>query len=57
MNEIGWVTSKEPEGTRVQLEAWLPKEHWPNVNVDFVGFGQMIQQVRRLAAFSYIVYS
>jgi endonuclease-3 len=52
MNEIGWVSSKEPEGTRVQLEAWLPKEHWPNVNVDFVGFGQMIQQVKRhLAAF------
>jgi endonuclease-3 len=29
-NEIrlGWVKSKNPEGTRHQLEEWLPRENW-----------------------------
>lgn len=46
MNILGWVSSKDPEGTRVQLESWLPREHWPHVNLVFVGFGQMLQQER-----------
>lgn len=46
MNILGWVSSKDPEGTRVQLESWLPREHWPHVNLMFVGFGQQLQQER-----------
>ena len=43
-NELKWVTSKTPEGTREQLEGWLPKEKWSNVNMLWVGFGQESQQ-------------
>ena len=42
-NQLDWVASKTPEQTRKQLEGWLPREHWPDVNVLFVGFGQELQ--------------
>jgi len=45
-NVLGWVSSKTPEHTRVQLEAWLPREYWPDVNVLWVGFGQEVQQFK-----------
>lgn len=43
-NRLGWVkkTTKNPEGTRKELEAWLPKELWEEVNHLLVGFGQTI---------------
>ena len=44
-NVLGWVNSKTPEGTRAQLEGWLPSAEWGEINVLFVGFGQMTQQV------------
>lgn len=31
-NRLGWVNSKTPEGTRKQLEEWLPKEKWTEIN-------------------------
>lgn len=43
-NDLKWVNSKNPEGTREELEGWLPKEKWGEVNVLWVGFGQEIQQ-------------
>jgi len=43
-NELGWVKSKTPEQTRVQLEGWLPKEKWGEVNYLWVGMGQEVQQ-------------
>lgn len=43
-NSIGWVNSKNPEQTREQLEGFLPKEKWREVNVLWVGFGQESQQ-------------
>ena len=43
-NDLKWVTSKTPEQTREQLEGWLPKERWGEVNVLWVGFGQETQQ-------------
>ena len=45
-NELRWVKSKNPEQTRVQLEAWLPKEYWPSVNLLWVGMGQEVQQFK-----------
>ena len=39
-NLWGWVKSTTPEGTREQLEAWLPKDKWREVNWLLVGFGQ-----------------
>jgi endonuclease-3 len=48
---LGWVNSKNPEGTRAQLEDWLPRENWKEVNkllgklekrlIGIVGFGQL----------------
>ena len=39
-NRLGWAKSKNPEGTRKQLEEWLPKEQWGEINFLLVGFGQ-----------------
>ena len=43
-NKLNWVNSKTPEQTRIQLEGWLPREKWSEVNVLWVGFGQEVQQ-------------
>jgi hypothetical protein len=45
-NELGWVKSKNPEQTRVQLEAWLPTDKWTEVNILWVGFGQEFRQFK-----------
>jgi endonuclease-3 len=45
-NEIKWVSSKNPEQTRKQLESWLPRDLWSTVNVLWVGFGQEVQQFK-----------
>lgn len=37
-----WVKSKTPEETRMQLEKWLPKELWIDINPTLVGFGQTV---------------
>ena len=40
---LGWTRgAKTPEATRKQLEAWLPREHWREINPLLVGFGQQI---------------
>ncbi|ODV62581.1 endonuclease III domain-containing protein, partial [Ascoidea rubescens DSM 1968] len=41
-NQWNWVKSKNPEGTREQLESWLPKNLWTEFNPNLVGFGQTI---------------
>ncbi|KAE9538094.1 hypothetical protein AGLY_006066 [Aphis glycines] len=43
-NRLGWVkkTTKTPENTRIELESWLPKDLWREVNHMLVGFGQTI---------------
>ncbi|KAI0984760.1 hypothetical protein GJ496_009326 [Pomphorhynchus laevis] len=41
-NRLQWVKTKTAEHTRIQLEDWLPKEHWSTVNKLLVGFGQLI---------------
>jgi endonuclease-3 len=43
-NDLKWVKSTSPEGTREELEGWLPREKWGEVNVLWVGFGQEVQQ-------------
>lgn len=46
-NQLHWVNNtKTPEKTRVQLESWLPKEKWSQVNYLWVGFGQEVQQFK-----------
>ena len=39
-NRIGWVRSRTPEESRLELEEWLPKSHWAKINHLLVGFGQ-----------------
>jgi endonuclease-3 len=41
-NRLGWVESKTPEDTRLQLEDWLPPEYWREVNHLMVGYGQLL---------------
>ncbi|XP_067616617.1 endonuclease III-like protein 1 [Eurosta solidaginis] len=41
-NRLKWLPkpTKEPEQTRIALEAWLPRDMWREVNHLLVGFGQ-----------------
>jgi len=41
-NRLGWVKSKTPEQTRVQLQSWLPREYWGEINLTLVGWGQVV---------------
>lgn len=43
-NALGWVRTQTPEQTREALETWLPRQHWPHINVLLVGLGQAQQQ-------------
>mmetsp|Transcript_19951 Transcript_19951/g.41216 ORF Transcript_19951/g.41216 Transcript_19951/m.41216 type:complete len:441 (-) Transcript_19951:192-1514(-) len=43
-NDLKWMKSTTPEGTREQLEGWLPRERWGEINALWVGFGQEVQQ-------------
>ena len=40
----GWVSAKArtPEQTRLELESWLPRRLWGDINPILVGFGQVI---------------
>jgi len=46
-NALGWIETKTAEQTRIALESWLPRRHWPDVNVMLVGLGQQQQQMPR----------
>ena len=41
-NRLQWTNSKTPQNTQKQLELWLPKSLWPEINLLLVGFGQTI---------------
>jgi endonuclease III len=42
-NRLKWATeTKTPEHTRKELESWVPKEKWSDINLLLVGFGQTI---------------
>jgi len=41
-NLWGWHKTSTPERTRAELEAWLPKDKWHDINHLLVGFGQTI---------------
>ncbi|OJJ42840.1 hypothetical protein ASPZODRAFT_136980 [Penicilliopsis zonata CBS 506.65] len=41
-NLWGWHTTRTPEETRLQLEAWLPREKWHEINKLLVGLGQTV---------------
>ena len=41
---VGWVSPKAntPEKARIELQEWLPKDYWTDINPLVVGFGQVI---------------
>jgi endonuclease III len=41
-NRLGWVKTKSPLDTEKELEDWIPREHWADINVLLVGLGQQI---------------
>ncbi|CAK4028424.1 related to DNA repair Ntg1 [Lecanosticta acicola] len=41
-NLWGWHKTNTPEQTRAELESWLPREKWHDINHLLVGFGQTI---------------
>jgi endonuclease-3 len=41
-NLWGWHKTKNPEETRLALQAWLPRELWHEINWLLVGFGQTV---------------
>ena len=43
-NRFGWVKSKSPEDTEIQLMKIIPKEYWFEINTLLVLFGQKICQ-------------
>ncbi|GAX23330.1 endonuclease III [Fistulifera solaris] len=42
--QINWMRTKTPEHTRLELQSWLPREYWRDINLLWVGFGQEVQQ-------------
>ncbi len=43
-NRLGWVKTKKPEKTEIELEKILPKKYWLEFNALFVLFGKTICQ-------------
>eukprot|EP00924_Labyrinthula_sp_SR-Ha-C_P001152 maker-scaffold_7-snap-gene-15.41-mRNA-1 protein AED:0.01 eAED:0.01 QI:227/1/1/1/0/0.5/2/1107/254 len=42
--QLHWTNGKTPEKVRKELETWVPKEIWSDLNLLLVGLGQQIQQ-------------
>ena len=41
-NRLGWLQTKTPEHTEIELSKLLPKNYWKDFNAIFVQFGQTI---------------
>ncbi|KAA1106728.1 DNA N-glycosylase and apurinic/apyrimidinic (AP) lyase [Puccinia graminis f. sp. tritici] len=41
-NRLGWLQTSDPEATRINLESWLPRDLFQEINHLLVGFGQVI---------------
>lgn len=41
-NMWGWHATKNPEATRLALQAWLPRDRWREINWLLVGLGQTV---------------
>ena len=46
-NRLGWVKTKTPDKTEVELRKILPTKYWNNINNLFVAFGQNICTTRK----------
>lgn len=51
-NRLGWVNgTTTPEQTGSELEDWVPKEYWTELNWMLVGFGQTVCLPRKPKCF------
>ena len=41
-NRLGWVKTKKPEETEIELMKIIPKKYWKEVNTTFILFGKKI---------------
>lgn len=46
-NRLGWVNTKNPDATEVELQKVFPKELWEPLNETIVGFGQTICNAKK----------
>ncbi len=50
-NLLGWVHTKTPEKTEVELMRVLPKKYWPDINRLFVSIGRQFTSKKKLEEF------
>ena len=50
-NLLGWVHTKSPEKTEIELEKILPKKYWPDINRFFVSIGRQFTSKKKLEEF------
>lgn len=50
-NLLGWVHTKSPEKTEVELMKILPKKYWPDTNRLFVSIGRQFTSKKKLEEF------
>jgi len=41
-NRLGWVKTDKPNDTRTELEKFVPRKEWSDINCWLVGFGQQV---------------
>lgn len=46
-NKLGWVNTKTPNETEEQLQRLFPKKYWTDINIDLVGFGQILCNAKK----------
>jgi endonuclease III len=50
-NLLGWVKTKTPEKTLIELEKTLPKKYWSDINKLFVSMGRQFTSRKKLVEF------
>ena len=50
-NMLGWVNTKNPEKTEMELISFLPKDYWSRTNKLFVSIGRQYTTTKRLNDF------
>lgn len=50
-NMLGWVNTKDPEKTEVELMRLLPKKYWKDTNRFFVSIGQQYRSKKKVKEF------
>ena len=50
-NMLGWVHTKSPEKTEIELNKILPKKYWNDINRYFVSIGRQFTSKKRLTEF------